>query len=203
MKIYLGIGGDRRVHAFAERHGCGWCLTPDNHRPVPHGTYFLDNGAFVAWKNQKPWNEHKFECLLAKFPNYDFVVVPDIVCQAGQSLKRSLEYVEQLERPRYLAVQDGMLQNEVMPHLNLFDGIFIGGSISWKFSTAPLWAALARYKGIKCHAARVGTWEGMVHMHFSGVDSIDTTSPSRHQSDYHIVKYLDHLANQTQLEAVA
>jgi hypothetical protein len=50
MKIYLGIVGSKKVQSFAEEHNCGWCLTPDNARPVPNGTYFLDNGAFTAWK---------------------------------------------------------------------------------------------------------------------------------------------------------
>jgi hypothetical protein len=199
VKIYLGIVGDHRVQAFAEKHDCGWCLTPENNRSIPSGSYFLDNGAFTAWKNQKKWNENKFFDLLKKYPDYDFVVVPDIVCGGIKSLELSKRYAVAIPRPRYLAAQDGMLLNDVMFNLDLFDGIFIGGSIPWKFQTASAWSQLAHNHDLKCHAGRVGTWEGMIHMHFCGADSVDSTTASRHQSDYHIQKYYDHLKNQSQL----
>jgi hypothetical protein len=79
MKIYLGIVGSKKVQAFAKQHDCGWCLTPENNRKIPHGTYFLDNGAFTAWKNKTRWDEVAFKILVNKYPNYDFVVAPDIV----------------------------------------------------------------------------------------------------------------------------
>lgn len=199
MRIYLGVVGSKKVHEFAIRHGCSWLLTPTNARVPPSGTYALDNGAFVAWKNKEPWSERRFFSLIKRYPDYDFVVAPDIVCGGGRSLSRSLEYVGKIPRPLYLAVQDGMDAQSVTQFLDAFDGIFIGGSIPWKFSTARMWADIAHLQGKKCHAGRVGTWEGFVHMHHSGVDSVDTTTPSRHQCDDHIVKYLDHLKSQSRL----
>jgi hypothetical protein len=199
MKIYLGIVGSKKVQSFAEEHNCGWCLTPDNARPVPNGTYFLDNGAFTAWKNNTAWNENKFKVLVSKYPNYDFVVAPDIVCGGNDSLTQSCKYIKKIPGPLYLAVQDGMDAKTINEFVDLFDGLFVGGSIPWKFSTARMWADIAHLHGKKCHAGRVGTWEGFIHMHFCGVDSVDTITASRHQDDYHIRKYYEHLKNQRQL----
>lgn len=196
MKIYLGIVGSSKVQAFARDHGCGWTLTPDNARDPRGLPYFLDNGAFVAWKRKTPWNERRFMSLIRRYPNYDFAVAPDIVCGGGRSLMRSLEYVGKIPAPLYLATQDGMSTNQVTEYIESFDGLFIGGSIPWKFSTARMWADLAHLHGKKCHAGRVGTWEGFIHMHFSGVDSVDTTTASRHQDDSQIRKYLDFLKRQ-------
>jgi hypothetical protein len=202
MKIYLGIVGSKKVQAFAKQHDCGWCLTPENNRKIPHGTYFLDNGAFTAWKNKTRWDEVAFKILVNKYPNYDFVVAPDIVCGGSKSLEHSYNYAGEIPSPVYLAVQDGMTFNDVRLFLDYFDGLFIGGSISWKFQTARMWSDLAHLYKKKCHAGRVGTWEGMIHMHYCGVDSIDTTTPSRHQDDSHIRKYLDHLKKQTTLKGM-
>lgn len=197
MKIYLGIVGSKKVQEFAIKYNCSWLLTPSNNRKIPSGSYALDNGAFSAYKNNEPWNEKRFITLIKKYPDYDFVVAPDIVCGGGLSLSRSLDYVGKIPGPLYLAVQDGMNAATVTRFLDSFDGIFIGGSIPWKFSTAQMWADIAHLAKKKCHAGRVGTWEGLVHMHCCGVDSIDTTTPCRHQCDDHIAKYLDHLKNQT------
>jgi hypothetical protein len=199
MKIYLGIGGSSKVQTFAREHGCGWTLTPDNARDPRGLPYFLDNGAFVAWKRKKPWNERRFMSLLRKYPIYDFVVAPDIVCGGRKSLMRSLEYVGRIPGPLYLAVQNGMNTEMVMKYIDQFDGLFVGGSIPWKFSTARIWADMAHRHGKKCHAGRVGTWRGFIHMHFSGVDSVDTTTASRNRDDSHIRKYLNQLTYQSHL----
>jgi hypothetical protein len=199
IKIYLGIVGSKKVHKFAIQHSCSWILTPTNARNPPSGSYALDNGAFVAWKNKEQWSERRFFNLIKRYPDYDFIVAPDIVCGGERSLVRSLDYIGKIFPPVYLAVQDGMQANTISQYLDSFDGIFIGGSLPWKFSTARMWADIAHLYKKKCHAGRVGTWEGLVHMHYSGVDSVDTTTPSRHQCDDHIVKYFDHLKNQSRL----
>ncbi len=196
MKIYLSIGGSRTVKQFVHDLNLGWCIAPGkimNPKDVP---YFLDNGAFAAWKHKRLWDEGPFLKLVEKYPDYEFVVAPDIVCGGRQSLMRSLEYVGKIPGALYLAVQDGMQGNTVSEYIDYFDGLFIGGSIPWKFSTARMWADIAHHHGKKCHAGRVGTWGGLIHMHFSGIDSVDSSTASRHQDDSQIRKYLDHLKNQ-------
>ncbi|MCK9593971.1 MAG: hypothetical protein M0Q91_18375 [Methanoregula sp.] len=121
------------------------------------------------------------------------------MAEEGGDLMTPLEYVGRIPVPLYLAVQDGMTEMDVRPFVDTFDGLFIGGSVSWKWNTARMWADLAHLHGKKCHAGRVGTWEGFLHMHFCGVDSVDTTTPARHQDDSHIVKYLSDLKFQSRL----
>jgi hypothetical protein len=199
LKIYLGVGGSSKVQAFVREHDLGWLMTPTNSRDPKEIQYCLDNGAFVDWKNGTEWNERKFLSLIKRYPDYDFAVAPDIVCGGGQSLIRSLEYVGKIPGPLYLAVQDGMDAATVTEYIDRFDGLFVGGSIPWKFNTARMWADLAHLHRKKCHAGRVGTWEGFIHMHFCGVDSVDTTTPARHQDDSQIRKYLEHLKYQSLL----
>ena len=200
MKIYLGVVGSSKVQAFVRGHNLGWLLTPTNSRDPKGISYALDNGAFVAWKNGEEWSEKRFFGLLKRYPNYDFVVAPDIVCGGNTSLSRSLEYVGKVPGPLYLAVQNGMLANTIhtlfLDRPDCFDGIFIGGSIPWKWETARMWADLAHLHGKKCHAGRVGSFDGLKHMHFCGVDYVDSTTASRHQDDSQIHKYLDFLKRQ-------
>ena len=179
MKIYLGITGKKLVHNFAEKYGCGWCLTPDNCRPVPCGTYFLDNGAFVAYKNGTRFDSDRFYKLMDRYSEYDFVVVPDIVAGGMESLEYSLSFVDSIKRPRYLAVQDGMFSQGIREHLSKFDGIFVGGTIPWKMQTMKMWVDIAHLHRIKCHVGRVGNIQGYLICNALGVDSVDGTYPSR------------------------
>jgi len=205
MKIYLSIGGSKKVLSFVRDLNLGWCIAPDKYMNPLEIPYFLDNGAYHSFIHKTPWSENKFKILIQKAPEYDFVVAPDIVCGGNSSLNKSLEYVDKIPGPLYLAVQDGMTMASVRPFIDQFDGIFIGGStnrnidISWKFQTARMWADLAHLHGKRCHAGRVNTWEGYVHMHQCGVDSVDGSYASRHHDDRHIRKYLDHLACQRKL----
>lgn len=194
MKIYLAIGGNKRVKQYATDHNLGWCMTPENNRNPTGLPYFLDNGRFHATLHDKPWDEVSFKRLIEKYPNADFIVAPDLPIidpiddpierrkRAMESLRYSISYLGKIDAPLFLAVQDGMTMEDVKPYLESpsgFDGLFIGGSISWKFNTAQMWADLAHLYGKKCHAGRVGTWEGMDHMQRCNVDSIDSSTASR------------------------
>lgn len=179
MKIYLGLTGKKKVHEFAKRYDLGWCQTPDNCRPAPCGTYCLDNGAFVSYKNGTPFDSDRFYKLMERYPDYDFVVVPDIVAGGMKSLEYSLSFVDSIKRPRYLAVQDGMFSQGIREHLSKFDGIFVGGTIPWKMQTMKMWVDIAHLHGIKCHVGRIGNVQGYLICNALGVDSVDGTYPSR------------------------
>jgi len=199
MKIYLSIGGGKVVWQFVRELGLGWCIAPDKVMSPKEIPYIIDNGAFHAWAHQKEWSETRFKNLVQKLQGYDFVVAPDIVCGGPKSITLSLKYVNQIPGPLYLAVQDGMMACQVTEVIDQFDGLFIGGSISWKFQTARMWADLAHLHKKKCHAGRVNTWEGLTHMHFCGIDSVDASLASRKQTDHHIRKYLNQLQFQSRL----
>jgi hypothetical protein len=197
MKVYLAVGGNKRIHQFAQKYNCGWLMTPYNCRNPPLGLpYCNDNGKFRVYSeelkgNRIEWKEQQFFKFLDRYPNYDFVVVPDVVCPEDplDSLNLSLQYVNSIKRPRYLAVQDGMTMEMVRYHLHKFDGIFIGGSLEWKFTNAHMWADIAKLYKIKCHAGRVGTWEGLDHMDRCGVDTVDSSTASRNNDPRCLLKY--------------
>ena len=200
MKLYLSVGGGKEIKDFVKTHDCGWCLAPQNSRPVEE-PYFNDNGAFFAFRHKLQWDEVAFKVLLNKYQDYDFVVYPDIVLGKLKSLEKSISYFGQIRGPCYLAVQDTMRADQIIPYLKLdtVDGLFIGGSISWKFQTARMWADLAHLYNKKCHAGRVGSYEGLLHMHFCGVDSVDSSNQSRNNDLRSIRSYYNHLKFQKQL----
>ena len=117
--------------------------------------------------------------LMDRYPDYDFVVVPDIVAGGMESLYYSLSFVDTIKRPRYLAVQDKMYSQGVRRYLSKFDGIFVGGTIPWKMQTMKMWVDIAHLHGIKCHVGRIGNLQGYLICNALGVDSVDGTYPSR------------------------
>jgi hypothetical protein len=78
-------------------------------------------------------------------------------------------------------------------------GLFVGGSLSWKFQTCRMWADLSHLYNIKCHVGRIGTYEGFIHMHYCNIDSVDSSTATRHNDNTHIQKYFSHLKSQKQL----
>jgi hypothetical protein len=181
MRIYLGFTGNKQVAEFMQKYNCGWLFSPTNYSKNFKGSFCMDNGCFSAHLNNKTWDENGFYKYVRDFVSYkpDFIVVPDIIAGGMKSLKFSLDYVESISRPRYLAVQDGMISNPVRLVLDKFDGIFVGGTIIWKMNTAKMWVDVAHLHGIKCHVGRIGTFQGYALCEAWGVDSVDGTNPSR------------------------
>ncbi len=144
----------------------------------------------TQWDRDLRWmrDHHLFE----KFPLPDFVVVPDVVGDAEESLRFSDLFVGDVPAfmPVYLAVQDGMeaCMGEVLRRLKEYEGLFVGGTDAWKERTASRWVQLAHTWGAKCHIGRVGT-PNKVHWAKSiGADSIDSSFPLWHQD--HMQRWL-------------
>jgi hypothetical protein len=125
--------------------------------------YAVDNGAFPAFVKGLPWDEAKFLKLLDRIETFerkpDFACCPDIVAGGLKSLEFSLAWMERLPSgyPWYLAVQDGMTEADVLPVVDKFAGLFVGGSSDWKMSSTPTWVRLARQTGKQAHVGRVNT----------------------------------------------
>jgi len=121
----------------------------------------------------------------------DFIVTPDKVAKGLESLAFSVEWAVKLrvaypDLRQYLAVQDGMTAKDVEPYLSLFNGLFVGGSLSWKYETAEEWVSFAHAHGLPCHIGRVGTWDKIVWAMRIGADSIDSSSWAQNDSWHHI-----------------
>ncbi|MBP2147223.1 hypothetical protein J2129_002736 [Methanofollis sp. W23] len=110
--------------------------------PPPGATFMLDNGAFTAWKHGEEWDEKAFYRMLTRFHAAGLhpygVVIPDIVKGGLASLKRSEEHLPLIpeEMPRYLAVQEGITPQDVLPFIPSIDGIFVGTPGAWKWRKA-------------------------------------------------------------------
>jgi hypothetical protein len=142
--------------------------------------YALDNGAWTAHQKGEPFDVAAFEKAYRELgQGADFVVVPDVVAGGLESLAFSLSWLARLDGLRLLAVQDGMWEADVAPHLGPSVGVFVGGTTQWKERTTPAWARLARVRGAYCHVGRVNTARRIAICRDAGADSIDGSSVSR------------------------
>lgn len=201
-----GFTGQTRSSTLTERLrqlGIGEATQPDEWPPrrLP---YFLDNGAFKNWKNGVPFNEARFQSILRRVdeegPRPEFIVAPDRVADPT-SLEYSLSWLPRLRgiAPLALVVQDGMTVDRVEAAMKKgFSVIFVGGSLEWKFATAPQWVALAKRIGATCHVGRIGTRGRAVWARQIGVDSIDSCTPLFSQGNLN--RWLVGLNNQYQSE---
>jgi hypothetical protein len=144
--------------------------------------YALDNGAWTAFQAGKPFDEAKFRIALERLgEGADWVVCPDVVGKAADTLKMAEVWLPKLESYRVLvAVQDGMAPSDVRPWLGARCGIAVGGSTAWKEATARLWGEVSRSADCHLHVLRVNTARRIDLCHQAGAHSIDGTSASRY-----------------------
>lgn len=190
MKIYIGNDQSIQTRQLARAKGLGCMVSGQYRGTVSEIPYFaLDNEAFAAWKNNRPWDGDKFLKIFNRFISRglhpDFVVVPDIVAGGRESLSFSREWLKKLPQidkvRRYLAVQDGMNVKEVAKEIKLYGGIFIGGSIDWKLETGASWVELAHKFRKPCHIGRIGPLDRILWAYEIGADSIDSTYWSQNE----------------------
>lgn len=145
--------------------------------------YALDNGAWSAYTQGRPFDVRAFEVALRQMGGgADWTVLPDIVAGGPASLDLSLRWMRRVldESPRaLLAVQNGMNVEDVRPFVGPRVGIFIGGDTAWKLSTLGAWSALGRETGAWVHVGRVNTTKRITTCAVAGVTSFDGTSASR------------------------
>lgn len=144
----------------------------------------FDNGAFVAWRNGLPFPEDNFLRRLDVAQNVAMdpilAVTPDIVAAGNRSLDFSTAWRMSHKLPSawpwYLAVQDGMTEESVRPHLHLYSGLFLGGTDRFK-ETAFRWRQLAHGHRLKFHYGRAGTPRKLLSAFKVGADSCDSSFP--------------------------
>lgn len=191
MRVYVGRTHSKKLNAQFQQYGWGEMVTPREWPPTR--PYALDNGAFSAWRAGRSFDEDRFQRTVAAADDWpvrpDFIVAPDIVGGGERSLDYSLSWVERIHIcPVYLAVQPGMTPDMVMPLVDPFAGLFVGGGTKWAFQTGEGWAALAHGSGLQCHVGRVGTARRVRWAHMAGVDSIDSCQPLKHPADLEVFR---------------
>jgi hypothetical protein len=184
MRAYTSVTNNKTT--LAALHAAGWRLlvsAPDQRQPVGFA-YAIDNGAWSAHINKKPFDFGAFEASVdALGTGADWVVAPDIVAGGLTSLRLSEAWVPRLlgrvERV-LIAVQDGMSPDDVRPMLEARPkdlGIFLGGSTEWKVANIPVWAVLAEEVGCYYHVGRVNTVKRIRMCRYARAHSFDGTSP--------------------------
>ena len=195
MKIFVA-DGNNRIRNICTQYGIGILSSPSYFRVPPQNlNYILDNGAFSAWKNNQPWNEELFYTIIHRLIIEEiipyFVVIPDIVCGGLKSLEQSQIHMGRLPKhwKKYLPVQDGMTTGDI--DLENIDGIFVGGSVRWKWKTAREWCDFAHNHNVRCHIGRVGSIRDYIKADSCGADSVDGSGPSRNNRMDIPIKFLE------------
>jgi len=177
------------VFWLAGRYGnVGHLYSPSRRtRPTPVLPYLLDNGAFSAFSNGKPWDTDSF---IAHVEYYAFkalrpigVVVPDVVADAAATFEK-WSYWSPILRDKYhlklyLAVQDGMTVDEVTSLEPQPDAIFVGGTTEWKWQTVPIWCK--HFNTV--HVGRVNSLKKLEFCQAHGVSSCDGSGWFKGQID--------------------
>lgn len=200
------IGDTRSLKNIARLKELGWGRMFAGVKPTPYEgePWCFDNGAFYNWQHGMPFDDFRFLYRVwqaGRFvkSNPFLAVVPDIVAAGCSSLAFSLKWVERLRTesfpvgphhdepfdgvtfkvsdwPWYLAVQDGMTIHDVRPFLDKFDGIFLGGSDTFK-AQAWRWRVFAKDNGKPFHYARAGTLPKLESALKMKADSLDSAYP--------------------------
>lgn len=188
MIVYVGAGsGPFRDLVIAAGHGQMVSRQAGAFRVPKHGRWAFDNGAFTDWKNKVPFNDEEFLKrtrtieTLPRERKPDWCVCPDMVGER-MSLAYSVEWRDVVERysPNlswYLALQDYVHPTDVTHALRLgrFEGLFIGGTTTWKLETAAFWVKFGHGKELPVHLARVNGPNRLQWAVDIGADSVDGT----------------------------
>jgi len=168
--------------------------------------YFVDNGAYSAWRNGEEWDKTEWVATLDATRDMprepDFIVLPDVYQSAEETYERGAETVSTATDygwPVYFAVQDGMAVETAVRFAEdkELDGIFVGGSQAWKRRYAGQFIMTAHDYGLHCHIGKPGD---IYWAYTLGVDSVDTTSIVRNQSYDRLRRVHRKIEQQTQLK---
>lgn len=159
----------------------GWLIGPGGWLVPPSWMpYAIDNGAYGAWANNRPWDEGEFIKLLERvrvnslrchFPLW--VVVPDVVADREGTLrmweKWSPIVAHMLQGTELaMAVQDGMTPEDVPENATV---VFVGGTTEWKWRYLRMWTDSFP----RVHVARVNSERTLWMAHEAGAVSVDGT----------------------------
>ncbi len=180
-RVYVGQTRSGELIAKLSALGFGEC-TNRGEAPPRRVPWFLDNGAFSDWKSRRPFDAGAFNATLARADAFetppDFVVLPDLVAGGKRSLRHSLGWLGRVGGlPPYLALQDGMIERDVRPHVGDLAGLFVGGTLEWKIETGERWVRFAHELGLPCHVGRCGVPSRVRWARRIGADSLDSTLP--------------------------
>ena len=190
--------GRWNVHYWQGKYGgLGHLYSPGGARgPFEHLPYALDNGAYGAMKNERPFDEGAFEdhveWALGKELAPLWLAVPDVVGDKDATVtewrRRAPALRERCGWDLALCVQDGMtpdILDELQP-----DVVFIGGSTDWKWGSLASWCAAHP----RIHVGRCNSPRRLYECADLGVESCDGTgwfrgNPKQYQGLHDFLKH--------------
>lgn len=214
MKLYTAGGSIKNREECADL-GVGLMMCDGWRDPSDYPFFAVDNGAYSAWSQGRPWDPSTFLKILhrcaEKGMTPDFAVLPDIVGGGILSLKRSRDWLHALRGLypfRYaLAVQNGMepFDDTILTGMGGVRVIFVGGTLEWKLATMGRWAEFAHKHGLECHVGRIGPVDRMIKADLAGADSIDSTTWVQRNGclRHHVEAYRSFMATRKPLEDFA
>lgn len=208
MDVFVPAAGPRSRTDFCRENGIGLLYSP--HRPeiptINDALYIVDNGAFPAYLKGQKMSVPTFRRFMKKITRCkyspSFVCIPDIVAGGKDSLEFSIQNIEVIPKQfkKYFVVQDGLSPEDIEDSISSIDGIFVGGTVIWKWRTAHIWVEFSHQHNIKCHIGRVGTWRNFLRAHRLGADSIDGSTLMRHNKLHKINQWRDEIAVQSRVD---
>lgn len=180
--MMLIMGQSNRIwHFWAGRYpgSVGVLIGPSYGKKVPIDPWMpfvLDNDAFTAWRDKKPWNLEAWLEMLrwVRMTGLKplWAAVPDVVANREATIRNWEVYAETVRDfgfPTAFCVQDGMTPDDVPKSA---DVIFVGGTDGWKFPNLAMWTAHFP----RVHCARVNAPEMIEACERLGCKSIDGTA---------------------------
>ena len=176
MKVMIANNSGREARRLASAYPgrVGHIYSPGGWRgPFAEFPYVLDNGAFSAWRDNKPFDVEAFAELCKRAANAAiaplWLAVPDVVMNADATLGSWYEWAPQLRGhgwPLAFVVQDGHQPHDVPKEASV---VFVGGSTDWKRETAAMWCRHFP----RVHIGRVNTERWLWHFARAGAESCD------------------------------
>lgn len=201
---------NRIWHYWAGRHpgSVGVLIGPSYMHRVPIDKWMpfvLDNDAFTAWRDKKPWDKQAWEAMLkrVKMTRLEplWAAVPDVVADREATMANWPIYaptVKKLGWPTAFCVQDGMTPDDVPSDA---DVVFVGGSDGWKFPNLKMWTNHFP----RVHCARVNAPEMIEACERLGCESVDGTGwfrdPSRPDKLPALERFIEGHRNKTEFMA--
>ncbi len=161
----------------------------DRPDPYPDEPFGFDNGAFYCWRANQSFDVDAYMRRVERLDKLGVMpylaVLPDVVGGGRASLDFSLSWIDQLPTwPLYLALQDGMTEDEVRSTVLTqprIAGLFLGGTDKFKLG-AYKWRNLTlkinwEHRPLRFHYARAGTLRKLDHAKQIHADSLDSAFP--------------------------
>ena len=181
-------------------------ISPKAERSTVLNDWALDNGRFIVFKNNTPWNFEEWLAMLkwgthtktvrnVPFPKTkaNWGIVPDVVTDSKATIEefhKYKEYFQEFNLPMAYAVQNGATPKDVPKEA---DVVFVGGTNgsngtpNWKWDTAQMWCQ----EFPRVHIGGVNSLNGFILAEEYGAESVDGSGMTKnHKQKIDMVNFL-------------